>query len=121
TVLLVHDGQLTRDLIAERLRAEGYAVLAASSGHIAQRLAGAHRGRIDLIITALSLPDSTGAALVDAVRSARGRIPDIYIATGDDARGDAPPAPPEGAAMFSSPVSLDDLLGAVRTTQHRPH
>src|SRR5690606_28839148 len=122
TVLLAHDSRLTRDLVAERLRAEGYAAMVASSGHIAMGLAAAHRGRIDLVITGVTLPDMTGAALVEAVRSARGPVPDMYIAPAGGNDGDSAPAPPrpaEGGAVVSSPVSLDDLLQAVRSTLDR--
>jgi CheY-like chemotaxis protein len=65
TILLVEDGEIVRAMLTEVLQAQGYAVLQAVDGAEAARIAAAHSGRIDLLITDLIMPKLGGRNLAD--------------------------------------------------------
>jgi PAS domain S-box-containing protein len=72
TVLLVEDEAGVRALAAEGLRALGYTVLEAPRGDAGVRLAQAHAGPIDLVLTDVVMPGLGGAQVVEAVRQRHG-------------------------------------------------
>jgi two-component system cell cycle sensor histidine kinase/response regulator CckA len=63
TILLVEDDEPLRTTYAEVLGAHGWEVLVASDGFNALIQAGAHRGRIDLLVSDLLLPQMSGIEL----------------------------------------------------------
>lgn len=68
-ILVVDDDVRIRDLIARVLRRQGWAVRAAGSGAEALALLAECEGRIDLVVTDISMPEMDGRALVDRVRA----------------------------------------------------
>lgn len=63
TILLVEDEECVRQLIRETLQSKGYKVLEADRGDTALRMAAAHAGRIDLLISDIVLPGMAGKEL----------------------------------------------------------
>jgi two-component system cell cycle sensor histidine kinase/response regulator CckA len=63
TILLVEDEECVRQLIRETLQFKGYKVLEADRGDTALRIAAAHPGRIDLLISDVVLPGMAGKEL----------------------------------------------------------
>ena len=63
TILLVEDEESVRQLIRETLQIKGYKVLEADRGDAALRIAAAHTGRIDLLISDVVLPGMAGKEL----------------------------------------------------------
>jgi len=76
TVLLVEDNEMVRNLTNSILESEGYTVLSAGGGAEALDLLERHTGSIDLLLTDVVLPRTTGKALYEQVR---GRIPGIRV------------------------------------------
>jgi two-component system, cell cycle sensor histidine kinase and response regulator CckA len=68
TILLVEDEAAVRTLAKRILSQKGYRVLEASDGAIALRLAAAHVGEIDLVLTDVAMPNLGGRGMVEELR-----------------------------------------------------
>ncbi len=68
TVLVVEDVDLLRTMLQEYLAEEGYAVRAAATCAAAQRIAA--YSDIDLVISDIRLPDGSGIAFCEVLRTA---------------------------------------------------
>jgi CheY-like chemotaxis protein len=65
TILLVEDAQLVRKLTRELLEVRGYRVLEASNAEEALRVCNANDGPIDLMLTDIVMPKTTGRELAE--------------------------------------------------------
>jgi two-component system, cell cycle sensor histidine kinase and response regulator CckA len=79
TILLVEDEELVREMFEAILEAKGYNVLTAGDGLQALKVSNTHQGRIDLIVTDMTLPELSGWELADRIAKARGLTPTLYI------------------------------------------
>lgn len=68
TVLLVEDEPCVRALAHRLLQGAGYSVLSAADGPAALQVAAAHPGRIDLLLTDVTMPDMLGTELAARLR-----------------------------------------------------
>lgn len=71
TILLVEDDAAVRALATRSLRAHGYHLLEARDGLDAIRVAAAHEGPIDLLLTDVVMPRMGGRALAETLRQQR--------------------------------------------------
>jgi CheY-like chemotaxis protein len=114
TILLAEDEEGIRALIRKILRREKYEVLEAASGEEALKIAAAHPGRIDLLVTDVMLTGITGRILAERMLE---RLPDLrvlYISgyTGDETVRAG--AAPRGSQFLQKPFTLGALVNAVR-------
>ena len=68
TVLIAEDEQALRELVAARMRAEGYEVLEAENGEEALAIAGRYKGDIQLLLTDVIMPKLRGPELASSLR-----------------------------------------------------
>jgi CheY-like chemotaxis protein len=68
TILLVEDEAAVRILAKKILSQKGYRVFEAADGAIALRVAAAHVGEIDLVLTDVAMPNLGGRGLVEELR-----------------------------------------------------
>ncbi len=85
TILLAEDEHAVRSVLTRLLKERGYAVLAASDGHAALRLAAAHGRPIDLLITDVVMPGMSGPALAGEFQAAHPGARVLYISGYADA------------------------------------
>jgi CheY-like chemotaxis protein len=78
TILLVEDEPEVRMIARIALEAYGYTVLDASGGGDAIRIAGGHRGSIDLLLTDVVMPEMGGRELADRLRASRPSLRVLY-------------------------------------------
>ena len=78
-VLLVEDDETVRELTRAMLRALGYTVLPAASGHVALSLCVNPDRRIDLLLSDIVMPDMKGPELRDRVRAIRPGLNVLFI------------------------------------------
>ena len=113
TVLIVEDEGRLRELFARVLGEHGYQVLVAGSGPEALQVAGDYQGAIDLLVTNVTLPDSTGRAVADRLASSRPGMRVLFVSGyGEDAiieRGLQP-----GLGFLPKPFGAPDLARRVR-------
>jgi CheY-like chemotaxis protein len=114
TVLLVEDEDVVRTLVREMLGADGYRVLAASSGAAALAVARAHPGSIDLLLTDVVMPGLSGPELAARLLAER---PDVRVlfTSGytEDAIANHGVLRP-GAAFLEKPFSAPEVSRALR-------
>ncbi|MBK6456112.1 MAG: PAS domain S-box protein [Gemmatimonadetes bacterium] len=79
TILLVEDEPGVRRMTSLLLERLGYEVLAASSAQSALALLEAHRGRIDLLMTDVIMPDMNGRDLARQVRTRLPGLPTLFV------------------------------------------
>ncbi len=115
TLLLVEDDEAVRQSAQLALEAHGYAVIAAANGSEAVQIAEEHRGRIDLVVADVVLPDMNGQQLADALRRRNqdlkvllmsGYASDVVLRDGVD-RG--------AVAFIEKPFAPGALAGKVRS------
>lgn len=117
-VLVVEDEPALRTLMRRVLERSGFSVLVAPTGQAALALAGAHPGRLDLLVVDLRLPDTDGAALARQLRAAEPGLR-VIVTSGyveeDEARAmadDATVVLHKPFAISSFDRAVGDLLGA---------
>jgi DNA-binding response OmpR family regulator len=76
TILVVEDEAPTRKLIGLILRQAGYAVLEAGDGETAKNIYSGKRGKIDLLLTDISLPGANGCELAAHLQESE---PDLTV------------------------------------------
>ncbi|MBI1374325.1 MAG: response regulator [Phycisphaera sp.] len=79
TVLVAEDSQVVRTLIKHVLERAGITVIAAENVTAAVELAAAHEGTIDLLLTDIVMPDSTGVDLYERLAATIPQLSVIYM------------------------------------------
>lgn len=79
TVLLVEDEAAVRKLISEVLRQNGYKVIEAGDSLEATQVAARYAGNIDLLLTDVVMPHSSGRQLADKLLETRSRMKVLYM------------------------------------------
>ena len=78
-ILFVEDEDAVRGVAAKLLRLRGYEVIEAASGEEALKLAEAHAGTIDLMISDVVMPGMQGPDLLKQARGYLGAAPVMFI------------------------------------------
>jgi PAS domain S-box-containing protein len=78
TILLVEDDQPMRELMRRMLEGLGYRVLHSGRPREAIRMAKAHDGHIDLLISGVVMPDVGGHELAETLTAARPQMKVLY-------------------------------------------
>ena len=79
TILLVEDEDAVRRLAVSILKASGYTVLEARHCEEALRLASAHRGQINLLVTDVVMPQMSGRELAEHLTGLSPELKVLYI------------------------------------------
>src|SRR5260370_22030687 len=79
TILVVDADARHRESMRRVLRAEGYRVLEAADYRAAENVHQQHRGQIDLLLTALSLPVGNGHDLAQALRDVESELKRLFV------------------------------------------
>jgi CheY-like chemotaxis protein len=113
TILVVEDEEGVRDVAKRILREAGYKVLTAASPDDALLACQAHKGKIDLLLTDVVMPQMSGRLLAERVALARPGIKVVYMSGyTDDAivhQGTLDP----GTNFVAKPFSAADLTRKV--------
>jgi PAS domain S-box-containing protein len=113
-VLVVDDEAAVADFVSEALGTGGFRSTCCSNGAEARDLFDREPDRFGLVITDQTMPLLTGSALAAHIRAARPDLP-IILMSGYSENLDAERAAGSGVTLYlSKPVSLRQLLSAVR-------
>lgn len=106
-ILLVEDDVPVLELARRVLEQEGHEILAAPDGMAALALWEDHRDRIDLVVTDVVMPQMSGRALVDRLRTQRPRLPALFMSGYTD----------DGIGMHRGAETRDPFLGKPFTAE----
>jgi PAS domain S-box-containing protein len=115
TVLLAEDEVTVRRLAVRVLSRAGYTVLEAADGEEALRVAAAHGGAIDLLVTDVVMPRLGGRVLVSRLREARPAVPVVYMSGYTEEAVQRHGVLDPGTSFLGKPFTAEQLLGAVST------
>jgi two-component system cell cycle sensor histidine kinase/response regulator CckA len=118
TILLVDDEQSVRTIVLKILRRAHYNVLEAENGEAALRIAEAHPGKIDLVITDMFMPGLRGREVVERLAPTRPGLRALFISGYADQ--DARTGVPGGANFLNKPFSGKELATAVEKVLKGP-
>jgi two-component system cell cycle sensor histidine kinase/response regulator CckA len=120
TVLVVEDEPMLRSLTRELLAEAGYRVLDAENGDAALRIAGAHPGPIDLLVTDVVMPGMSGLELARQLCASRPHTRVVYCSgyTEDAVVRSGRVGP--GSAFLPKPFAPADLERLVRQVLDAP-
>ena len=115
TILVVEDDDALRSSCVELLQTEGYNVLSSGDGFSALLMAGAHRGRIHLVVSDVIMQQMSGIELWRKLSRSRPEATVLFV-TGDirqaqklfDRNAGAPPT-------LAKPFAPQAFLGTVRS------
>jgi len=114
TVLLVEDEPAILRLATRVLTTLGYTTLAAATPAEAERLAGAHHGPIDLLVTDVVMPEMDGRTLAGRLAAARAGLRVLYM-SGYTANVIAHHGVlDEGVDFIQKPFSVEELAATIR-------
>jgi len=89
TVLVVENETAIRNLVQMALERHGYHILAAESGADALRVADGYRGRIDLLISDVVIPDMNGPEIARRLSRSHPEVLTLFMSGYlDDALGE---------------------------------
>jgi len=111
-ILLVEDERDLRVLTSEYLRAQGYQVIEAGTGEAALDICKSHAGRIDLMITDVVMPGSSGPAVAKQVAEMRPGLRTIFMSGYPD-RALISDLLDHNVVFFQKPFNLDALARKV--------
>lgn len=114
TLVLVEDEGHLRELLARVLRDKGYHVLTAATGPEALRLAAAHEGAIDLLLTDVVMPEMRGQQLAHELLQSHPRMAVMYMSGYTDNALIHSGSLPQGTAFLQKPFTPDIVLRRVR-------
>ena len=115
TILVVEDQPRLRDVLAVVLRGFGYEVLAAKDAEDAVRLAESHAGPIELLLTDVVMPRTSGPQLAARIQRIRAGIQVLFMSGYTADAMVAHGGPGAGTALLQKPFGPDELGRAVRT------
>jgi two-component system, cell cycle sensor histidine kinase and response regulator CckA len=114
TVLLVEDEESVRQLVRETLEAKGYKVLEADNGEAALRIASAHPGSIDMLITDVVMPGMSARELAKELGASHPHSRILFLSGyTEDAIVQHGVLQP-GTAFLEKPFTLQSLASKVR-------
>ncbi len=113
-ILLAEDEQDVREVAREFLESGGYAVIEASNGAEALRLAAEHKATIDLLVTDMVMPGMSGKELARRLQHQRSGVGVIYMSGySDQTAGETTQVDTE-MRLLTKPFSRGSILRAVR-------
>jgi DNA-binding response OmpR family regulator len=114
TVLLVEDETSLREMLREVLETNGYSVLGARDGAEALRMAAAHGGPIQLMVTDVIMPGMTGPRLADLFAPTRPGMKVLFVSGYSDESVTRYGLIAPGRAFLSKPFGPEVFLRRVR-------
>jgi hypothetical protein len=114
TILVVEDEELVLDVASRILTQHGYEVLVARSGAAAFEVINDHLGTIDLLLTDVVMPGTTGNEVAERASVVRPETRVLYMSGYPDSVVASQGVIDQGIRLMSKPFNAEDLLAHVR-------
>ena len=119
TILLVEDEDAVRSVARRALERKGFLVIEAASGDEAIRLADRDDVRIDLLLSDVLMPGTSGCDLAEHLRKRHSGLRVLLMSGYDESVIAAQAAPVPGAEFLEKPFTPSDLVSKVRHALRR--
>ena len=116
-ILVVDDEPNIRDLLASGLRFAGFSVLAVGNGNDA--VAAAEKGKPDLILLDVMLPDMSGFSVTKKLRSMNIMAPVLFLTARDEVEDKITGLTVGGDDYMTKPFSLDEIIARINAILRR--
>ncbi len=116
-VLVVDDESNITDLVSMALRYEGFEVETAASGREAIRMV--EKFRPEVVVLDVMLPDVDGFAVTERLKSARVKVPILFLTARDAVEDKVRGLTLGGDDYVTKPFSLEELVARVRALLRR--
>lgn len=113
TLLLVEDDAMVRGAVRRILERSPHAILEAATPAEAIELFTAHRGRIDLVVTDMMMPELTGAELIRELRERNPHLRAIIMSGYSEAATSRDWRLPPNALFLEKPIAPNKLLRCI--------
>jgi two-component system, cell cycle sensor histidine kinase and response regulator CckA len=113
TVLLVEDEDALREVIRRVLAAGGYQVLSASGGAEALKVAAAHAGPIQMLLTDVIMPQMSGPQLAEQMQGVRPQTEVLFMSGFAQPILDSTEMLQAGVSLIEKPFAGPDLLAKI--------
>lgn len=119
TILLVEDDDAVREVTARMLESRGYTVFAARDADEARTACAEHGSRIDLLLTDIVMPKTSGPKLAEELRAELPDLRVLYMSGYSGAALTRHTALPDGMAYLEKPFTSSSLAAKVRDALER--
>jgi two-component system OmpR family response regulator len=116
-ILVVDDEPYITDLLGAALRFEGFSVEVASTG--TEAIAMAQRGRHDLVLLDVMLPDVSGTEVCRRLRAEGIQTPVLFLTARDATEDKVEGLTVGGDDYVAKPFSLDELVARIHAVLRR--
>ena len=116
-ILVVDDEPNIRDLLASGLRFAGFSVLAVGNGNDA--VVAAEKGKPDLILLDVMLPDMSGFSVTKKLRSMNILAPVLFLTARDEVEDKITGLTVGGDDYMTKPFSLDEIIARINAILRR--
>ena len=116
-VLVVDDEPNIRDLLTTSLRFNGYSVYAVGNGNDA--VLAAEKGKPDIILLDVMLPDQSGFAVTKKLRSMGIDVPVLFLSARDETEDKVTGLTVGGDDYMTKPFSLDEIMARISAILRR--
>lgn len=116
-VLVVDDELNIRDLLTTSLKFNGYAVYAVGNGNDA--VVAAEKGKPDIILLDVMLPDMSGFAVTKKLRSMNIDVPVLFLTARDETSDKVTGLTVGGDDYLTKPFSLDEVIARIQAILRR--
>jgi two-component system OmpR family response regulator len=116
-VLVVDDEPNIRDLLTTSLRFNGYSVYAVGNGNDA--VVAAEKGKPDIILLDVMLPDQSGFAVTKKIRSMGIDVPVLFLTARDETEDKVTGLTVGGDDYMTKPFSLDEIMARISAILRR--
>jgi len=116
-VLVVDDEPNIRDLLSTSLKFNGFSVYAVGNGNDA--VAAAEKGKPDIILLDVMLPDQSGFAVTKKLRSMGIDVPVLFLSARDEIEDKITGLTVGGDDYITKPFSLDEIMARINAILRR--
>ncbi len=116
-VLVVDDEPNIRDLLTTSLKFNGFSVYAVGNGNDA--VTAAEKGKPDIILLDVMLPDQSGFAVTKKLRSMGIDVPVLFLSARDETEDKITGLTVGGDDYITKPFSLDEIMARINAILRR--
>ena len=113
TILIVEDDPICRESLKDLFEMEDFNCLEAGSGFEAVEILNANRGKVDLVVSDIRMPNGNGIQLLMEVKKMDPDLPPVILITGFSTQEDDSLVEKGAECVLNKPIDFDILFKEV--------